>query len=84
MIPAEDEDVEDWICIGPYDRDPEGVAGTALRHLLVDTHMCAINTFMPFGPTFFGVGSSTSRIDFLVIPQQLRQHVRRCVILHGA
>ena len=69
--------------VGTPFRRPEAYVGTKFRELLELEQLAAVNTFGRPGAkgTYFSEGGSSSRIDFLVIPQSLLGSVRTCRVL---
>ena len=68
--------------VGVANAQRENYNGSHLRRLVDQQHLVAVNTFFPIGHTWRGNMGTTSRIDYVVLPQSLFANVSCCRLLH--
>ena len=67
--------------VGTANPAPENTNGRLLRQFAERHHLCFGNTFFRCSPTFYSNdGRSTSRVDYLLLPQALRPQIQSCEV----
>ncbi|CAK0882744.1 unnamed protein product [Prorocentrum cordatum] len=67
---------DDDHAVGPYGSERESYSGQMFHELLTQMKLTAVNTHWDSGHTFFGMGGSSSQIDFVCLPQSALKLVR--------
>ena len=69
--------------VGSFAPEKEGYSSSMFREVASRHHLCFANTHYKAGPTFFAEHGARSRIDFLLVPNGLMQHIVSCSTLIG-